>query len=57
MDHYFKFENKKIHYIQLILSFGLVVVLGGIIGFILIRKLDLDMTNIQNEHVKRRNFR
>jgi predicted membrane-bound mannosyltransferase len=57
MDHYVKFENKKIHYIQLILSFGLVVVLGGIIGFILIRKLDLDMTNIQNEHVKRRNFR
>jgi hypothetical protein len=34
-----------------------VVGLGGIIGYILTNKVNLDMKNIHEEHIKRRNIR
>jgi transmembrane 9 superfamily protein 2/4 len=49
MDHYVKFENKEIHYLQLIFSFSIVTVLGLVIAYILKNKLNMDYASIAAE--------
>ena len=57
MDQYVKFENKQIHYVQLIFSFATVTVLGGVIAYILKNKLNMDFASIAEENKRRREIR
>lgn len=56
-DHYIKMGNNQVHYLQLILSFSIVLGLGLVVGMIFRKLVATDLENIALTKIEQQNLR